>query len=61
MECFLKQMLTDVRGTAAVEYGIICAMIVIGLVSVVAGLATETSNMWNNVASMSKDAIDKAR
>ncbi|MCX7863913.1 MAG: Flp family type IVb pilin [Novosphingobium sp.] len=54
-------MVMDSRGTSAVEYGIICAMIIIGLVSAVAGVAEETSAMWNEVSSKSEEAITRSR
>lgn len=55
------QILTDCRGTSAVEYGIICAMIIVGLISAVAGVGGETSNMWDDVSSKSEEAIDNSR
>ena len=61
MKRFFRRILADSRGTSAVEYGIICAMIFIGLVSAVAGLAEQTSSMWTDVSSKSKDAIEKTR
>lgn len=61
MKRICTQILNDCRGTSAVEYGIICAMIIIGLVSAVAGVAEETSNMWTNVSSQSEEAIARSR
>ena len=61
MKCFVLKMLKDDRGTSAVEYGIICAMIIIGLVSAVAGLGEQTSSMWQDVSSKSEAAIEKSR
>jgi len=61
MKHFFSQILQDNRGTSSVEYGIICGMIVIGLVSAVAGVAEETSEVWNGVSSKSQEAVEKAR
>lgn len=61
MKRVFKQILTDCRGTSAVEYGIICAMIIIGLVSAVAGVADATGSMWTDVSSKSEEAIEKSR
>ena len=61
MKRFFSRILADCRGTSAVEYGIICAMIIIGLVSAVAGVAEQTSSMWQDVSSKSEEAIEKSR
>jgi pilus assembly protein Flp/PilA len=61
MKRFFRQMLADAGGTSSVEYGIICAMIVIGLIGAVAGVGEETASMWDNVSSKSEEAIEKSR
>lgn len=38
------------RGATAVEYGLILALIVLAMMSVLSEVATKTINMWNNVA-----------
>lgn len=53
----LNRLWKDNRGTSAVEYGIICAMIVIGLVSAVKGVADENSRMWTIVSKKSAEAV----
>ena len=53
----LIRLWKDNRGTSAVEYGFICAMIVIGLISAVKGVADETSGMWAIVSSKSAEAV----
>ncbi|MDF2604396.1 Flp family type IVb pilin [Sphingomonas sp. ABOLG] len=40
----------DQRGATAVEYGLIVALIVIVIIAGVAGVADETTSMWNNVS-----------
>ncbi|WPZ04868.1 Flp family type IVb pilin [Blastomonas marina] len=47
---FLQAMLRDQRGATSVEYGLIIAMIFLGLVGVATGLADENSQMWNTVS-----------
>lgn len=47
---FLQAMLRDCRGATSVEYGLIIAMIFLGLVGVATGLADENSQMWNTVS-----------
>jgi len=61
MKRHLVQILMDCRGTSAVEYGIICALIIIGLVSAISGVADETASTWNEVSSKSQEAIGTAR
>ena len=46
----LRSLWRDRRGATAVEYGMILALIVIGLITVVAQLGKTTSAMWNGVA-----------
>ena len=38
------------RGATAVEYGLICAMIVLAMLVALQAVATKTSTMWGNVA-----------
>jgi Flp pilus assembly pilin Flp len=52
----LGKLLHDQRGTQTTELAIICAMIIIGLISAVSGVAEENSNMWNLVSSSSVNA-----
>ena len=46
----LRSLWRDQRGGTAVEYGMILALIVIGLIAVVAQLGKTTGDMWNGVA-----------
>lgn len=47
---FMKRLLRDDRGATAVEYGIILAMIVIGMIAGLQGFATAAIDMWNDVS-----------
>lgn len=38
------------RGATAVEYGLILAMIVLGMMAALTQLGNKTAGMWNNVA-----------
>ena len=53
----LSRLRKDIRGTSAVEYGIICVMIGVGLVAAVKGVADENGRMWNTVTSKSAAAM----
>ena len=54
----LKNLWSDDRGTSAVEYGFICAMIIIGVVSAVKGVADENTGLWATVQSKSAEAVE---
>ena len=57
---FIKRLLNDERGTSAVEYGFLCAMIVIGLISAVKGVGDENKGIWAVVSSKSAAAHGSA-
>lgn len=46
----LRKVRSDERGTSAVELGILCVMIVIGLIAAVRGVADENTRIWGNVS-----------
>ena len=46
MAC-LKRLLADTTGTSAVEYGLICSLMVIGLVVGIQGLGASVVNSFN--------------
>ncbi len=54
----LKRLTTDNRGTSALEYGFIAAMIVIGIISAVKGVADENTGLWATVQSKTSAAIE---
>ncbi len=45
----LRSLWRDQRGGTAIEYGMILALIVIGLIAAVSSLGKVTSDMWNGV------------
>lgn len=45
-----REMLRDPRGATAVEYGLICALIVLVMLTGLYALAGTTISMWNNVS-----------
>ncbi|HKX80041.1 MAG TPA: Flp family type IVb pilin [Novosphingobium sp.] len=51
MKTLLKRLRKDAHGTSAIEYGLICAAIVIGVVAAVDGLADENTGMWARISS----------
>ena len=46
----LRSLWRDQRGGTAIEYGMILALIVIGLIVAIAALGKTTSDLWNGVA-----------
>ena len=46
----LRDLVQDRRGATAVEYGLILSLIFLAMVVAIQGVATETSEMWNNVS-----------
>lgn len=56
----LTALLHDERGATAVEYGLICALIVIAILGVLSSVAMEAITMWSQVPTTSSKAIDHA-
>jgi pilus assembly protein Flp/PilA len=50
MKTLFIRMWADKRGATAVEYGLILALIALAAVTAIRGVATETTDMWNNVS-----------
>lgn len=55
---FIKRMGADVRGTSAVEMGIICAVIVLAMFGAVQGFADQANTMWTDVNSKVDEATN---
>jgi len=59
VKTILTDLLRNERGATAVEYGLICAMIVIAMLTALGSVATETNAMWAHVSKTTTDAINK--
>ena len=46
----LSRLFNDIAGATAVEYGLICALIVIAMIAALSGTANKTVMVWNTVA-----------
>ena len=46
----IRALLACRRAATAVEYGLICALIVLGMLVAVRGLATGVVGLWSNVS-----------
>lgn len=51
----LKRVRADERGATAIEYGLICSLIVIAMVAALNRFADTTTGMWNNVSNTVQD------
>lgn len=58
MKLILRKLKLDTRGASAVEMGLICALIVLAMLTALRGVANETTNTWNTVSQKSQQAID---
>jgi pilus assembly protein Flp/PilA len=50
MRLFFATIIRDTKAATAVEYGLICAMIVLAMVAALNSVAGNTISMWNNVS-----------
>jgi pilus assembly protein Flp/PilA len=56
IKSYVNQLFRDQRGTSAIEYGLICSLIVIAALTAIQGFADENNATWMNVASKSMAA-----
>jgi pilus assembly protein Flp/PilA len=57
MKYFILTVLRDQRGTSAIEMGLICALIVLAMMSALEAFADGSISMWNNVSTRSANAM----
>ena len=46
----IHRLIRDSKAATAIEYGLICALIVIACMGAIGLVATHTINMWNDVS-----------
>ena len=46
----IHRLIRDSKAATAIEYGLICALIVLAIMAALLALGTVTSEMWNNVS-----------
>ena len=56
MKRLITALIQNQRGTSAVEMGLICALIVLAMLTAFQGFANATQNTWNIVASASHNS-----
>jgi pilus assembly protein Flp/PilA len=47
---FIRSLFRDQKAATAIEYGLILALVVLGMMTALIGLADVTTGMWNNVS-----------
>lgn len=55
----LPRLLRDDRGTSAVEYGLICAFIVLAIFTAMSDFADENDRTWDTVSAKVREAHQK--
>ncbi len=60
MKRMFNKMLRDVRGTSAIEMGLICALIVLAMMTALQNFASESELTWTNVSSKTSEAVRNA-
>jgi pilus assembly protein Flp/PilA len=56
MKTFLHRLLRDQTGGTAIEYGLICSLIIIAMISAFNGFADTALEMWDTVATAMNEA-----
>ncbi|WCT76675.1 Flp family type IVb pilin [Novosphingobium humi] len=57
---FLTRLHRDERGLAAVEYGLLCGLIVLVMIAALNGVANTIVQTWNNVDTQAQVAVQQA-
>lgn len=57
MKILITALIRDEQGTSAVEMGLICALIVLAMLTALQNFANETRATWNTVSSSTAAAV----
>ena len=60
MKALISRLMRDERAASAVEYGMICSLIVLGAFLALKGVANESSNLWGTINQKSSAAVAAA-
>lgn len=58
MRLFFAKLFLDIKAASAVEYALICALIVLAMIAALNSVAGNTISMWNNVSATVTDSTD---
>ena len=50
MRLFFAKLLRDIKAASAVEYALICALIVLAMIAGLNAVASQTTTMWSDVS-----------
>jgi pilus assembly protein Flp/PilA len=50
MRTFFAKLIRDIKAASAVEYALICALIVLAMIAGLNAVAGKTTTMWNDVS-----------
>ena len=53
----VSAMIRDERGATAVEYGLICSLIILAMLTALQGFANETQAIWTTVSTSTQNAV----
>jgi len=53
----LRNLIGDVRGTSAIEMGLICSLIILAMMTALETFAGESQLTWGSIASKTSDAV----
>ncbi len=56
----LARLMRDERATSSVEYGLICAMIVLAMLTALSGVASQVKLTWNNISTQTSSAVSQS-
>ena len=57
MKKLISELIHDQSGATAIEYGLICALIVLAMLTALQNFASETQNTWNTVSTATHNAV----
>jgi pilus assembly protein Flp/PilA len=60
MRHFFAKLIRDIKAASAVEYALICALIVLAMIAALNSVAGNTISMWNNVSATVTDSADSS-
>jgi len=60
MKRLISALIHDQKGATAIEYGLICSLIVLAMLTALQGFAAENKNTWDKVSSATQAAVSGA-
>lgn len=58
MSQLLTRLRSDLAGATAIEYGLVAALLCIGMIAALAGFGMSVNGMWNHISSTATNAIN---